>query len=328
MQELGTKAKQQLSALQAARAAREYKIVEFGGYKEELKRRAEELSSRVVSVEEKDAELKAKILPPFNASATNPWDVYKAALEKIAPSNAMAAEEALLTQDLQDLVKASMSDQLKAAIMREQEREIRLSQPREVQEITEKHAIRSRFLAAVVKQRAKAQMVVKDEMQLCRRYAVLEKLVTLCARGGHFKGGKCRPDGVSLLLDFKPEGALTAHWHEEYYEEMLNKNKVRAFSGRKTLCALMVWALHLTPELVLELPTAVEREMGLDHGGLKKSLEYVGCTVTEQKQGSGLEAAGAAGQVVLVAKLEGPPKINMDFYDHEQKMAKPKKKKG
>merc|ERR1719215_227790 len=156
--EMGTKARQQVSALAAARAAREYKIVEFGGYKDELKRRAEELSARVVSVEERDAELKAKLLPPFNASATNPWDVYKEALEKIAPSAGMQTEDSLITQDLQDLVKASTSDQIKAAVMREQEREVRLSQQRELQEITEKHAIRSRFLAAVVKQRAKAQM--------------------------------------------------------------------------------------------------------------------------------------------------------------------------
>lgn len=322
--ELGTKTRQRQTKLAAARQAREYKIVEFGSYKAELMQRAEELNSRVRSHEEKDADLKAKILPPFDVDATDPRKVYAGeALNRIAPPDLIAEEMTLASQDMLDLLQDLPAGQLQAIASRLREKEIPFFK-QEATEVRLRHACRSRLSAAVLKQRAKAglQAASEDEaMALATKFGVLEKLVTLLAKGGHFRAGKVRPDGVAQLLDLRNH-SLAAAWHREYYDGMLNKTKVRTFQPRRTLCYLMIWALHLTPNLSLDVPTAIEREMGLMAGQLKKALEYIGCSVTEEKQMGGLDTPGSEPVRYLAAKLEGPPKLNENFYRAEERRAK------
>lgn len=309
VEEMGTVKKQRQSKLMAARKSREYKVAQFGSYSEELAKRAEELKAKVVSVEQQDEALKAKILPPFDAEATEPAGVYRNSLKRIAPPELVQRESTLVDPELVQFLLSEPRVQMKAISAAQMHSDSEALGP-----------CRTRVALAVLASRLRTEGGTTDmeaAKKLARQLGVLNCLVTLVSTGPKHRGGKCLPSAVADLIGLQAESPLAAHWHAEYYEEMLGRRKVRAFNGRRALCGMIIWALHTTPGLALEFNAAVERELRLNPGQLKKGLEYVGCMVSEDKAPAALDSPLADPGTRLKAKLEGPPKINRAHYDRQ-----------
>jgi len=332
VEDWGTAKKQRMARQIAARKSREIKVAEFGSYSQELAQRAEELKAKVVSLEDRDAELKAKILPPFDVNATEPAGVYREGLARITPPELMLKEHALVKPELVEFLQKDCRAQINAIIQH-------LAKPQYAPKKTfgpkktSKHdhnegqddnqgiaGCESRFTLTVLLTRARAEMRARgeeDAKKLAKQVSVLNALAMMVTKGAKHKGGKCLSQAVADLTGLPAESPLAAHWHMEYYDEMVGRRKVRCFNGRKVLCAMLVWGLHLTPSLSMELKDSVARDLALEPGQLKKGIEYVGCTVTEDRMP--VDIAGNDLGKVLKAKLEGPPRLNREHYEGKGK---------
>jgi len=312
IEDLGTVKKLRIARLQAARKSREHKVADFGGYQEEMKARAEDLKSRHTPVEERDAEVKRRYLPEYTKEAQVPGEVYRNSVHDIAPPDLLKKESnTFLDGDLVEFLQRDAGAQLRALADAE-------AMPEKARE--ELWPCRTRFATALLATRARAGLRAKDgdaAVRLARLFGVANCLVALVQRGPLHRGGKSLPQGVGEICGIAPDAGLAIYWHAKFYDEILGKRKVRQFSGRKSLYALLIWSIQsLSPGLSLEFPPSVERELKVPAGQVKSALEFIGCQVTEDKK----EAGGKR----LHAKLEGPPKINFAHYDRQSKKSKDK----
>lgn len=322
----GTARSKRMNRLGNARRNRLYNIAEFGNYKAELAQRAAELKAKVVSLEERDHSLKAKLLPPHNLAATSPADVYKDAMEAMAPWSLIEAEgksSSIASKGLIELFQKSPREQLAVAATAGGSPE---------GEGSRLAPYGTRLALAVAVSRANSGLRAKDETaahDLALQFGVLNALLRILRQGPQHRAGKCLPEGLAQVCEFTADSKLAAHWHREYYDEMLGRKKVRSFNGRKTLCALMVWALQLTPNLTLDFPAAVvARELRVDYAVLRKSLEFLGCKVTEEMQPGGVGTPEGQPLKRMTAVLQGPPKTNTGHYERQIKPAPKKGRRG
>jgi len=319
IQDWGTLKKQRQNKQQQARASRQVQIADLGGYNQEMQDRAKDLKARVASVETQDAELKSKLLPPFDPQATDPRQVYREGLQTIAPDVLLDKEPSLSPKQLVDFFQKDCRMQAKIVGSRLGQMDHGTRD-----EFTDLSWCNSRLVLLVLSARAQGDMVAKsteEATKVASQIAALEALMTLLLRGSKHRGGKCLPGAVAELVGLDPDSPLVAHWHKELYEDITGKRKVRAFNGRKVLCMAIIWALHLTPRLALDLPETVALDLGLPPQQLKKGLEFVGCTVNEDRLPEG-QGAGA----VFKAKLEGPPKLNRGHWEGGKGGGKGKKR--
>jgi len=271
-----------------------------------LEKRAQELDSKVVSVEDRDEEIRLKMLPPYKRDATAPRDIYRRGLNQIAPPDLVANEPGLASREIVEVLTTApqrFGDRRKLLSSFEGEGSI-------------PSVAESALCLAVLDARLKhsgAKLDSDEAWKLARNLGVLQCLTLLYSQAdGRFR----KPTGVGEVKGIlgqtseADEGnrgsqarGLAGHWHQNYFDPIMGEHKFgkRGFNATKLMMAIVVWALHLTPDLSFSTSREIEAELGVSRDHLKEVFKYVGCTV--QTTGQQLEA-----------KLESVPRFNAATY--------------
>merc|ERR1712008_272665 len=161
--------------------------------------------------------------------------------------------------------------------------------------------------AAVLEARAQSSMNLsdKDARQLAMRWGVMNLLFRMHIFGSTKKGGVLRARGFITNLGMGTESKLANYWFKTYYEEIVGHNQERCFILKKSLAAVLVWALYLTPTLAFDLSMTAENELRLPDGHIRMALENIGCSVSSL---SGKHIVNP----MLRVKLKNPPKAEED----------------
>jgi len=305
VQSLGVAKKQREQKKRTEQREQKRSFMDVEKHTSALEQRAQELGSKVVSVEERDQEIRLKTLPTFSVDATSPKDIYKSGLKEIAPSDLIANEPGVASSELVEILTTNPSR------LGDRHKLLRSFGSNE----SIPSVLQSSLCLAVLDARLKQSSAKLDEPQaikLAGKLGVLRCLALLYSQAGRRFGRPTGVENVAHAVELTGEDkedlrshsrGLAWHWHQTYFDEIPGERKFgkRAFNGTKLMMAIVIWALHLTPELSLSTSREVESELGVNRDFLKEAFKYVGCTVQ------------AAGQQVE-AKLESVPKFSAAAY--------------
>lgn len=200
-------------------------------------------------------------LPTFNATTTDPGQIYVEGLTQIAPHEMMLSEdENLRSNELVDLLQKSAA---------------------EVQAMGQDELVKicgSGLAAAVVLARAQEGASCKDERlakALSRRVTVLTCMMNLLNVPGNVV---FRRMTVATKTGLSEESGLLRLWATNYFHKV--RGDQLKLDRLKILCHAIVWALHCTPQLTFDASLAWEKnEFGKDLEKAKQAFRYVGCNV-------------------------------------------------
>ncbi|CAJ1332105.1 unnamed protein product [Effrenium voratum] len=252
------------------------------------------------SHEAKDQETKRHILPRFQ-DADEPINIYAEGLADIASDANIAAHPKLLNDSILAFLKkppVSLS---------------KLAGP-EGLEICETHTA-MQVLHARSKQGKLAPE--KDLPLFVKKLGVLNLLVNIFKKVKNPRENRfnrvSEPQFCKLLrLD---RSKLSQQLHR-YLFDPIPHVKVRKSNPRKLLCTVIIWALHLTPELWMDVTGELEHELGLQ-GMVNTAFEYVGCRVDAKKENGGYK------RVIL----KHAPRFNSKVHEMQKREPKSKAKK-
>lgn len=301
-------AKRQRALAQASEKATKRKFAEMEEFASALSERAEALEANLVDAAERSENNRRKLLPPYNGDAVEPFSIYKEGLETICPTRLMQAE-----------AQSTLLDPEMVTFLKEVSR--KPTRANEYNNVTSK----SKFLSLVISTRARAarDTFAQDTESLAMRLEVFYRLILFYKGGPRYHGGKYKAKGVANLAELSSESHLAKHWWMEYCTEIPN-NQLRSFSGRKVLCALLVWALYLTPGLSMEINLGeIEEELG-SRGELKRTFENIGCSVNVIQPTPGVTAQS----IKAVVTLAHPPRLDMEKYEAQNLLSSKKSGKG
>ncbi|CAE8635900.1 unnamed protein product, partial [Polarella glacialis] len=299
IEDFGTAKKLRVFTTIAERLDRKCEVVELEKYAGHISAKIDMQEASKTSIEDKDAETKRLVLPPYNIAAEEPKDIYADGLKAIVYEQIMLAEKDLVHEPLAEFLKQNPKKVLKLSI----EEALPLCQ--------------THLSLAILRARAdQGAETCQDPYDLARKLAVLNILLTLHLRGLQQKRGKCSQKHVAELLVMPVESQLVRHLHQTYYEQTIGQRNVRQFVPRKAICALVIWALHLTPNLSFDTTKDLEQEMKLERGMLHSICEYVGCGVETKNDGNKT--------YFLRITLKEAPKFNRKVYDAQTRESKQK----
>eukprot|EP00931_Biecheleriopsis_adriatica_P086200 TRINITY_DN60911_c0_g1_i1.p1 TRINITY_DN60911_c0_g1~~TRINITY_DN60911_c0_g1_i1.p1 ORF type:complete len:692 (+),score=163.53 TRINITY_DN60911_c0_g1_i1:82-2076(+) len=295
----GTAKKLRGFGLMQERLDRKVEVVEIDKYNQGIQDRIKEQTDSKQTDEDKDWQIKLKILPSF-VDADKPSGIYKAGLEEIASEDAMEGEPSLIDEDLVKLLKKSSSKVL-------------AMDPSEAMNICRSHIAFEVLRARANQGQPTDEEAAKNAKKLCRKLGVLNMLLQLRKKGPKLKRGKCQAKHLTEVLGVEPDSPILLQLHKYCYDEVPGERSMRIFNERKTLCALIIWALSMSPEMYVDVKSDVEQELGMTRQMVKTAFGYVGCRLDDKKEDGGF----------LRAVLKEAPKFNAKVYEMQ---ARPKKK--
>ncbi|CAJ1431404.1 unnamed protein product, partial [Effrenium voratum] len=300
IESFGTAKKMRFFTQVNERLERQCEVANLENYLGEVSQRLEEQLKTQKSHEAKDQETKRHILPRFQ-DADEPINIYAEGLADIASDANIAAHPKLLNDSIQAFLKkppVSLS---------------KLAGP-EGLEICETHTA-MQVLHARSKQGKLAPE--KDLPLFVKKLGVLNLLVNIFKKVKNPRENRfnrvSEPQFCKLLrLD---RSKLSQQLHR-YLFDPIPHVKVRKSNPRKLLCTVIIWALHLTPELWMDVTGELEHELGLQ-GMVNTAFEYVGCRVDAKKENGGYK------RVIL----KHAPRFNSKVHDLQKREPKSKAKK-
>jgi len=223
---------------------------------------------------EKEKKASQGILPPFNTKAESPDMIYKEGLDAFASKEYWIKEGKLIDDKMRQVVQMNLADMDKLSDRKE----------------NDVAACGSYLALQVLKARAAQSMTPpKDPAKvnlLTRKFGVLKCLLIILQdmKNERDRGGKGITRGTLC-------GALGLPLHHPFpwqlyhycYDPMVGNKSNRALNKRKTLCALIIWALNLTEALYMDVTRKVQEELKLDTNTLKAAFKYIGCSVEAKK---------------------------------------------
>jgi len=284
----GTAKKRRLQASAEGKRVDDDKVMDLDDTLADLRSKA--LKTKVVSARDQELQVRRDVLPKFDLEAKDPAQLYAEGVAAIAPASLLKHEAAALAGDGGgDLEKVLQSA------------------PKTVQGMSVDGLVRhcrTSTAAAVVACRAAADLQEGPSSAdgLARKLRVLNHLVKLHQSAK--KKGDAHIKELEKYLGIGAESRLLQLWYNTYYEATAN-GALRRIKVMKLRCHLIVYALHLTPNLRLDFKP-LQDELGLDLDTMQKALRFVGCRVSLEKDSNGL--AGAR----VMASLHAPLRLDAD----------------
>eukprot|EP00913_Durusdinium_trenchii_P007214 g6783.t1 len=312
----GTDKKIRTSAILRERFTRSCEVAELDKCKKTIQKRVEEQSKTTKTTFDKDLELKHQILPSFK-DATEPSKIYEDlwssretedGLGEIANEQFIKDETDLIQPCMHRLLRMKAPDLLKLSDKSENDLEA---------------CGGWHFVLQVLKARGaqNAPPPPPNDAQLFgQKLGVLGLLLRICQIEDKAKRKqkyrKCTPKLLAELLELNVSSPLLKQLHQRCYEAMPGDTAMRVLSIRRTLCATIIWALHLTPELWMNVTKSVQDELSAPTKTLKIAFEFIGCKIEDKPEN------------VLKVQLVGAPKFDQSFYEKQLRNPNQSRKRG
>jgi len=285
IESFGTAKKMRSFGQVAERLDRDLEVANLEQYTGSISARVEEQLKLKQTAEEKDEETKREVLPPFIRS-DDPQKIYVDGLQSIVSDEALENEESLPAEGILGLVASKKGNEVVG-----------------LGEMKGKEICGSALAFAVLKARhTQGAGPAENPKMFAKKLGVLNWLIILCNKDWRKKNIVTSKNCATFLGfgNVEPSDAVKQLFKYCFDPTVGGRGK-RTFNQRKGLCAAIIWALHLTPGLWIDVTSQGAAELTSEKN-VQTAGRYIGCKVEPKKETDGTSS--------LRVILKGPPNFD------------------